>query len=172
MVIKYRHLMVMTPNISVDKAQISHDASGAIIVDDPESPLLITATVDAVSTPRRITRLVVEVRHPQGRITPGTLARIPLQRIRGLAIGDDHPNDLVMRSLITEREVGKRGWDDEHWKLVLMIIKWAEETHRPGGGLQAIADMWDVSRNPTATRWRRKARALYGDSPAQGHLGE
>lgn len=172
MVIKYRHLMAMTPNVHVDQAQISHDATGAIIVDDPDSPLLITATVDTSVTPRRVTRLVVEVRHPQGRITPGALARIPLQRIRGLAIGDGHPNDLMMRSMITEREAGKRGWDDEHWRLVLLINRWAEETHRAGGGLKAIADMWDVSRNPTATRWRRRARALHGDPPAASHLGE
>lgn len=172
--IKYCHLMALTsPTIRLDQAQISHGANGAVIIDDPESPLIVTAIIDTVSSPRRITELTVRVRHPSGRISPATLTRLPLTRIRRLAIGgDEHPNDLMWRARIKERDVGKREWDEEHWRLVWEVDQWARQTRRKGGGLQAIADMWDVSKNPTASRWRKRATNLHADTTATSHLGE
>lgn len=149
--------MVMTPLLALDKAQISRDETGRVTIDDPDSPLLVVVTTTADAA--RIGELVVTVRHPSGRITPRALSRLPLQQIRYVAATTaGHPNDRLWRALITPKPSGSRHWPIEHWSQVLAVHEWATTSQRPGGGTQAIADLWGVARNPTAYRWLAAAR--------------
>lgn len=149
------------PLLRLDQAQITRDKSGSVTIDDPDSPVLVVVSVDVTRTPCQISELVIRARHSSARITPAALARLPLSQIRHIAARTDrHPNDVIWRAEITQKRVGCRHWDDNHWRQVLDVYGWAVETRRPGGGAQAIADMWNVARNPTAYRWLARARRL------------
>lgn len=149
------------PLLRLDQAQITRDMSGAVTIDDPDSPVLVIVSVDGSRSPRQISELIIRARHPAARITPAALARLPLSQIRHIAARtDQHPNDLIWRAEITQKPAGCRHWDDDHWRQVLDVYEWAVETRRPGGGAQAVADMWNVARNPTAYRWLARARRL------------
>jgi hypothetical protein len=153
----------MTPLVALNRAQISRDTSGGITVDDPESPLLIS--VSTTPDGAHIGQLVVTIRHPSGRITPRALSRLPLQQIRHIAAQTvGHPNDQLWRALITPKASGSRHWPSDHWDQVLAVYEWARTSGRPGGGTQAIADLWGVARNPTASRWLTTARR-HKDTP-------
>lgn len=154
--------MVMTkpPLLRLDQAQITRDSGGTVTIDDSESPILVSVRV-APTPHRHITELIVTARHPSGRITPAGLARLPLDQIRHIAArSDPHPNDLPLRAEITPKLPGQRSWGVEHWRQVLDVYQWAVSTNRPGGGPRAVADMWDVTRNPTAYRWITHARSI------------
>lgn len=151
------------PLLRLEQAQVTRNGTGTITVDDPDSPILLTLRVDA-GTPRQITELTVQARHPSARITPAALSRLPLTQIRHLAVREDpHPNDLLWRMEVTQKPPGSRHWPADHWRQVLAVHDWAVQTRRPGGGAQAIADLWNVSRNPTAYRWLASARQLRQD---------
>lgn len=151
------------PLLRLDQAQITRDGTGAVTIDDPDSPIVVVVSIDNSHSPRQISELIVRARHPSARITPAALARLPLSQIRQIAARtDQHPNDLMWRAEITQKPPGCRHWDDYHWKQVLDVYDWAVGTRRPGGGPQAIADLWNVARNPTAYRWLSTARRLRG----------
>lgn len=151
------------PLIHLDQAQITRDRSGAVTIDDPDSPIVVVVTIGSGPGPRKIIELVIRARHESARITSAALARLPLSQIRHIAARTDrHPNDVVWRAEITQKPAGSRHWDDDHWRQVLDVHAWATATRRPGGGAQAIADMWGVARNPTAYRWISRARDLSG----------
>lgn len=155
-----------TPLIDVGAAQISRDRTGAVTIDDPGSPLLVRIRVDTTTGPARIVELTVTARHPAGRISATGLGRLPLTQIRHVAAATgEHPNDVLWHAGVAPKPVGVRSWDRRHWDEVLDIHDWAIVTGRPGGGPQAIADMWHVARNPTAYRWLRQAVAVTGRTP-------
>lgn len=154
--------MTTIPLVNVAGAQITRESNGSIVVDDPGSPLLLRVRTDNAVEPVRIVELVVTVRHPTARINPSGLARLPLAQIRHLAAAADHPNDSIWQMGISPKLPGGRSWPPEHWVQVLAVNDWAVTTNRPGGGPQAVADMWHVARNPTAYRWLKLAETATG----------
>lgn len=148
--------MVMTSLVNMGRAQISRDTAGTIKVDDPESPLVVRVRAEKEG-PTRITEITVSVRHPTGRISAACLARLPLAQIRNVAaaLTAGYPNDIMWQTRVTPKS--SKSWGPEHWAEVRDVYAWAVDTNRPGGGAQAISDIWGVSKNPTAYRWMRKA---------------
>lgn len=167
----------MQPLVDVGRAQVSRSADGTVTVDDPDSPLVVHVQVGTQTGQARITRLCVAVRHRDGRIGGTALSRLPLAQIAHLAAtrggpAATHPNEALYRQLATPRPHGQRHWDDGHWARVMAVYTWARTSGRPGGGVQAVADMWGVSRSPTAYRWlaaaRRRAAGLRQTGPGLG----
>lgn len=159
----YDHFVTVTntPLVDLSRAQITRTGTGAIVINDPESTLVIMAHVDTRRTPRRIVELTISARTPDARITSAALARLPIHQICHIAaIGDMMPNEVFLHYEVTPRPIGSRKWDDRHWQQVLDVYAWGERIKRRGGGAQAVADMWGVSRNPTAYRWITQARKL------------
>ena len=146
-----------TTLVDVGAAQITRDGTGAVTIDDPDSPILIRVRTDTSSGPARIVELVVIARHPSARITSASLAHLPLAQIRHVAVTAGHPNDALWQTQASPKPVGARSWGLAHWHEVLDVDEWAVSTGRPGGGPQAVADMWHVARNPTAYRWIKRA---------------
>jgi hypothetical protein len=133
---------------------VTRDATGLVTVDDPDSPLLLRVRVAAETG--RISEVQVSCRHPSGRITAAALSRLPLDQIR--AVASPHPNDWLMRLVLTPRVRGSRSWPQRHWDEVAEVAAWARETRRPGGAARAVADMWGVAVDPTAYRWLARVR--------------
>ena len=158
--------MAMTnPLVDVGSAQISRDRDGTVTIDDPNSPLLVRVRTDT-KEPVRIVELTVASRHPSGRISAAGLARLPLAQLRHVAAPTGtHPNDAAWHIGVTPKTVGSRSWDQKHWDEVIDVNDWAVATGRPGGGPQAISDMWHIARNPTAYRWLRRAATETGRTP-------
>lgn len=155
-----------TPLIDLGSAQISRDRTGMVTIDDPNSPLLVRVRTDTTTEPAQIAELTIIARHPAGRISAAGLARLPLVQIRHVAVATStHPNDALWHAGVTPKPVGVRSWDRTHWDEVLDVHDWAITTGRPGGGSQAVADMWHVARNPTAYRWLKQAVAVTGRIP-------
>lgn len=149
----YRHLMQMT------SAQVGFTADGAVTFADPGAPLTVRVWTD----PDRlgIRRIRVDARPGAPRLTAAALGRLPVAAMLRVArsghqAGTGHPNDMLIQ-LYADQRPG-RSWDDDHWGRVLDVYTWAETSNRPGGGVQAIADMWGVTIDPTAYRWLREAR--------------
>jgi hypothetical protein len=152
-----------TPLVDLGAAQISRDRSGVVTIDDPDSPLLLRVRTDTTTEPARIVELTVIARHPSARISSAGLARLPLVQIRHVAVASGtHPNDALWHANVAPKPVGVRSWGRDHWDEVLDVYDWAIATGRPGGGPQAVADMWHVARNPTAYRWLKRAVAVTG----------
>lgn len=138
---------------------ISVDGGGSLTLDDPESPYLVTVATDPPRPGRyrrRVVAVTVTARHQQASITPGVLARLPIPQLARLAAPQPHPDDRHWRALADDRT--GRGWDDEHWRLVAEVYRWAEHTGRPGGGLTAVAEFWQVTPRPTVYRWLAECR--------------
>jgi len=153
---------VTKPLLCLSRAQITRDSNGSITIDDPESPIIVIVTIaGGQRPPQQISELVVRARHSSARITPAALGRLPLAQIKSIAARSDaHPNDMIWRTKVSPKPEGARHWDEDHWQQVLNVYEWARETKRPGGGARAVADMWNVARNPTAYRWLARARSL------------
>jgi hypothetical protein len=164
-------MSVITPRLGPAPSRITHRGDGSVVIDDPSvGPWRVRAWVDTTTGRTRITRLQVDVRPERGGdITAAALARLPMAQIRhaarvAAASAVDHPNEPYYRMLAAPRPAGRRRWDAGHWERVLEVYRWAESTGRPGGPLQAVADLWDVSRHPTASRWVAYARRRPQDS--------
>lgn len=95
-----------------------------------------------------------------GSVTRATMDRIPIGQLTRIAtaILVSGISDAMIISMVCPQHDGQRSWPDEHWRNVLKVIEWAERTRRPGGPTQAIADLWGVTRRPTAYRWLKRAR--------------
>ncbi|MCZ7478877.1 hypothetical protein [Micromonospora sp. WMMC273] len=148
--------------LNVDRAQVTRDQDGQVVISDPDCPLLVAVKVGEVTGRRQITELTVQARHPSARISPGVLHRLPLAQIEHLAVVASHPNEAYYRALARPKPTGQRGWDDGHWDRVLAVHQWAEETRRPGGGAAAVAELWGVAVDPTVYRWMATARKRSG----------
>lgn len=167
---RYRHLMAMTggtaaPLLDLDRAQITRESDGTVRVDDPEGTVAVGVRVDTSAGPARLIRLTVEVRTPAVRLSAAGLARLPIAQLVHLAaatMGGGYPDEPYYRQLARPKPRGQRGWDSGHWSRVLAVWEWAETVGRPGGGAQAVADFWGISRDPTAYRWLAVARTLTG----------
>lgn len=146
------------PLLDLDQAVVTRGPDGTVTVDDPDSPILVSVRVGRQQGRLEITDLSVTARHPSARISPAALARLPLAQIRHLAGVVGHPNEAYYRQLARPKPTGARGWDDGHWERVLAVYEWAVATGRPGGGAQAVADLWGVTVNPTVYRWLATAR--------------
>lgn len=147
------------PLIDLSQSQLTRNDNGTVTIDDPSSPLIIH--VRCIDNPVRITDLSIRSRHPSGMINTSSLLRLPLTEIcQIISQTSQHPNDAIWRMSITPKIPGTRTWPDAHWQEVLQVCAWAKETDRPGGPVQAVADLWNVSRIPTAYRWIRHARSL------------
>lgn len=155
-IVNYRHLMAMTTLLDLDSAQLSIDPTGAVTVDDPGSPLLITIQLDQDG---RISTLTITARHPTARINQASISRLPITQMQRLAatLTTAAPDETWWTASAALKPAA-RVWPDDHWTRVLAVCAWARKTRRPGGAAQAIADLWGVTRNPTAYRWIRKAR--------------
>jgi len=158
--------MTMTgdPVLDINRAQVTRDANGTVRVDDPDSPYAVGVDVDTTGGRARLVRLEVTVRE-RGGLSSATLARLPLQQLVHLAAsraGGSYPEEPFYRQLARPKERGQRAWDPGHWTRVLSVHDWAESVGRPGGGPQAVADFWNVARDPTAYRWLAVARSAGG----------
>jgi hypothetical protein len=154
----------MMPALSLDRAVVVRQDDGSVVVDDPECPVTITLVVDStVGTRPRLVSLTVAARGPGDRITAKGLGRLPVPQLVHLAAlrtPATHPNEDFWRALVTPKPYGDRDWPDQHWRTVWEVYRWADSTGRPGGGFQAIADLWCVARRPTAYRWLARARKV------------
>jgi hypothetical protein len=151
--------VTVTPLIQVAQATVTRDGTGLVTVDDPESPIVVRVRIDTGRTPFRISELTVQARHPSAQITPAALSRLPLIQIRHVAANQSrNPNDVLLHACVSPRPLGSRHWDAQHWREVLDVNDWAVSVGRPGGGAQAISDVWHVTKNPTAYRWLVRAR--------------
>jgi hypothetical protein len=150
------------PLINPAAAQLSLHSNGHVLVDDPDAPLLAEI---GLNDRGRIDTLIITCRHPTGRITAATIRRIPIGELHRLAVamrtaGLQHETWWRADAIVKHG----RSWDDDHWRRVLAAAAWAERIGRPGGATQAIADLWGVTRRPTAYRWLVYARSLPGAS--------
>lgn len=152
----------VAPLVDLDRAQVTRQSDGMVLVDDPQSPISVAVAVDTRGGRARLTRLTVEVREVAVRISAAGLARLPISQLVHLAAaaaGGGYPDEPYYRQLARPKPRGQRGWDAGHWTRVLSVWEWAEGVARPGGGAQAVADFWGVSRDPTVYRWLAAARA-------------
>jgi hypothetical protein len=153
----------MIPALSPHRAAVTCQDDGSIGITDPESAVSVAITVERAQSGRAVLRrLVVDDVSGRG-ITAGLLRRIPVPALTSLGAlwrGTSAPNEALWRSVVDTKPPGSQRWPAEHWTAVLGVWEWAQREGRPGGGYQAIADLWGVSIRPTAHRWLRTARAL------------
>lgn len=151
------------PLIDIDRAQVSRHPDGAVTFDDPGAPWVVHVTVVQVEGRVCIGQLRVDSRDGVC-ITSARLGRLPTAQLLQVAaaetFGDGHPGETYYRMLALPLPRGARSWDSDHYKRVLMVHDWAVETGRPGGGPQAVADLWGVAKCPTVWRWLARARKL------------
>lgn len=150
------------PLVELDRSQVTRHGDGTVRVDDPHGNVAVTVEVDASGGPARLTRLTVEVLGDAVRISAAGLARLPVAQLihlAGATLGTGYPDEPYYRQLARPRPRGARGWDAGHWRRVMAVWEWAETVGRPGGGTQAVADFWGVTRDPTVYRWLTAARA-------------
>lgn len=144
---------------TVADGMISADGRGALTLDDPASPVVVTVAT-AAPIPgrhkRRVTSVTVITGDPAASITAGMLARLPIADLARLAAPHHHPGDKHWRTIVDGR-AGRR-WSGRHWRLVADVYRWAEQTSRPGGGKTAIAEFWQVAPRPTVYRWLAECR--------------
>ncbi len=145
---------------AVADGMISVDGRGAIRLDDPASPVVVTVATLPMpgSHRRRVTEVTVAVRDAAASITPGLLGRLPIAALARLAAPHRHPDDGHWQTIARTRPARARSWPDGHWRDVAAVYRWAQETCRPGGPRLAIAEFWQVSREPTAKRWLAECR--------------
>jgi hypothetical protein len=149
------------PLLDLDRAQVTRQGDGTVVVDDPQAPFAVAVAVDTSGGRARLTRLTVEVRAAAARLSAAGLARLPISQLVHLAAaaaGGGYPDEPYYRQLAQPKQRGQRAWDAGHWSRVLAVWEWAEDVGRPGGGAQAVADFWGVSRDPTVYRWLTLAR--------------
>lgn len=159
------------PPVDVDAARVARGRDQSVLFDDPASPWLVRVWMRTDGATRRrpghrsISRLRIDVRPGGAPVSAMRLARLPIAQMLYVAAAqlagaapDAHPNEAWYRMLATPKTRGQRDWDDAHWDRVLTVYQWAVDTGRPGGGVQAVADLWGVARNPTAYRWLAEAR--------------
>jgi hypothetical protein len=165
----YALVVPMMPQLSLDRAAVTRQGDGSVKVDDPQCPLVVTLRVDTGDGHRaRLSSLTVDARGGH-RITTKGLSRLPLPQLLHIAALHQvctHPNEAHWRSLVRPKPYGERDWPADHWALVWDVYRWAIQSGRPGGGYQAVADLWCVSRRPTAYRWVSRARQLVGQQGA------
>lgn len=157
------------PLVDLDRAQVTRQGDGTVMVDDPEAPIAVAVAVDTSGGRARLTRITVDVRSAAVRLSAAGLARLPLSQLVHLAAaacGGGYPDEPYYRQLARPKPRGQRAWDAGHWMRVLSVWEWAEGVQRPGGGAQAVADFWGVSRDPTVYRWLSIARTVHGGSAA------
>ena len=149
------------PLLDVSRARIS-PVRGGVLVDDPASPWLVRIWVTTPDTGRPVVRrLQVDARDQVVGITAKRLAHLPMAQLCQVAVAaagraTAHPDEIYYRMLA--RPMPPDGWGDDHWRAVLTVHAWAEATGRPGGGAQAVADLWGVTVRPTVGRWLAEAR--------------
>lgn len=144
---------------AVANGMISVDGCGALTLDDPASPVVVTVATTAPRPGRhrrQVTAVTVAARDPHVSITPGLLARLPIPELARLAAPHPHPGDKHWRALV-DGKTG-RAWPERHWGLVADVYRWAEHTGRPGGGKVAVAEFWQVAPRPTVYRWLAECR--------------
>lgn len=155
--------------IDVDRAQVTREKDGTVVIDDPGAPVVIRVKVDTARGRAIPSSLTVEAREGQPHISSALLSRIPLTQIVLLAAsttGTGYPDEPYYRQLARPKPRGlNASWDPQHWQRVLAVYEWAERVKRPGGGAVAVADFWGVTINPTVYRWLRIAR---GRAPMPG----
>lgn len=155
--------------VDVDSARMSRASDGAVVFDDPNAPWVVRLWTRSRGRGRPVvSRIAVTARNGgEVGITADRLGRLPISQMLHLASTEpravkQHPNEVYWRMLARPKAYGQRSWTDDHWDTVYDVYQWAVETGRPGGGTQAIADMWGVAKKPTAERWRAIARARRG----------
>lgn len=156
------------PLINTNSAQVGRDSDGAVVFDDSSAPWVVRLWLAGAGTDTYIHRLLVDPRPGAPRITAVSLSRLPIHRMMrvaraGLGGAAGWPNEPYYGMLADEKRPGRR-WDDRHWELVLQVYAWGRDTGRPGGGRQAVADLWAVSVDPTVKRWLAEARRRAGQS--------
>lgn len=155
------------PLIDIDRAQVARHPDGSVTIDDPGSPWLIHVTVSEADGRVCIGQLRVDSRDGLC-ITSARLGRLPTAQILQVAaaevLGEGHDNEMYYRMLARPRGRGERSWGPEHYRRVLAVHDWAVRTGRPGGGPQAVAELWGVVKCPTVWRWLARARRQEGQS--------
>lgn len=151
------------PLIDVDRAQVSRGPDGSVTIDDPGAPWVVHATVVEVDGRACISSLRVDSRSGLC-ITSARLGRLPTAHILQVAaaetLGSGHVDEVYYRMLARPLPRGARSWDRDHYRRVLAVHDWAARTGRPGGGPQAVAELWGVAKSPTVWRWLARARRM------------
>lgn len=146
------------PILSVDTARVSQQGN-VVTFADPAAPWAVQLRIRPDT--REVDRLRIDARPGRAPITLARLARLPLTAMLHLAAATTaHPNEAFYRMLARPKPAGQVHWGPEHWEQVLQVFDWAEQTHRPGGGRRAVADLWGVAVDPTVRRWLLVARQL------------
>lgn len=146
--------MVLIPILEISRSSIHRDGNGKLTILDPESSIVVVVEPAGDGNIRSMTVVPKE----GYRLTASALGRIPISQIRRLIRQSTHPNDMVWKHSITQRQLGQRSWPDTHWGEVMSVYRWARSTRRPGGAARAIMDLWGVSL-PTVRRWLRECRS-------------
>ncbi len=148
------------PLLDVDRAQVSRGPDGSITIDDPHAPWVVRVWVVDIDGRACLDRMQVDSREPGMCITAARLGRLPTAQILQVAAAEmfGQGGEIYYRMLARPRGRGARSWDRDHYARVLTVYDWAVRTRRPGGGAQAVADLWGIAKNPTAWRWLAAAR--------------
>jgi hypothetical protein len=150
----------VVPLLDVDRAQVSRGPDGSIAFDDPHAPWIVRVWAIEVDGRPCIDRMQVEAREPGLCVTSTRLGRLPTAQMLQVAAAElfGHGEEIYYRMLAQPLRRGQRSWDSGHYARVLAVHDWAARVRRPGGGAQAVADLWGVAKNPTAWRWLAAAR--------------
>ena len=139
--------MAMT-TLTLDNAQVALDSTGTVTITDPGLPITIRARCDQHGYLIHLDLTATDDTH----LTVGKISRLPLAHIRRIAATSTIA-DMVMTSIAVDKPSGTRTWGPDHWQAVRSVAAWARATKRPGGASAAVAQLWGVTRNPTAYRW-------------------
>lgn len=149
------------PLVDVDRAQVAQNPDGSVTIDDPGSPWLVHLTVHENDGRVCIGQLRIVSRDGLC-ITSARLGRLPTAQMLQVAaaevLGAGHDSEMYYRMLARPRGRGERSWGPDHYRRVLAVHDWAVRTERPGGGPQAVAELWGVAKSPTVWRWLAQAR--------------
>jgi hypothetical protein len=149
--------------MDVGRARIARSGDGSVVFDDPDSALVVRVWPRTGPRGPYVARLRVDARDPAVAITATRLRALPVAQMLHLAAGEragdlSHANETLYRMLAAPKRPGQRSWGPDHYERVLTVYEWAVQTGRPGGGAQAVAELWGVAVNPTVYRWLARAR--------------
>lgn len=150
------------PLLDVDRAQVSRGPDGSVTFDDSGAPWIVRVWIVDIDGRACIDRMQIDAREPGMCVTATRLGRLPTAQMLQVAAAEvlGHGGEIYYRMLARPLPRGARSWDRGHYTRVLAVHDWAVRTRRPGGGAQAVADLWGVAKNPTAWRWLAAARKI------------
>lgn len=150
--------------MDVSRAQLSN-LGDEIALDDPSFPWKVRARISDTADRPVVLGLTVESRTGEP-ITAGTLAKIPVRQIAGVAASalQGGGDETRYRMLAEPRPAGGRSWPSDHFERVNRVARWARQVGREGGETGAVSEFWGVCPR-TARRWIAKGRQQSASAP-------